>query len=102
MNFEIQKGTGTEHKNIIRTTLKKLSKKFHSCITFNETNSGHRVYIITNSYALGIKHGGCRSNLGYIKEEKQEMILDAVYNCIKPGIIEHETLHSLGEETRKC
>ena len=86
VKFEISSRMPENQKTLVRRTLQGLEAKLGSCLTFEESSSGNRIFVKVNER-------GCWSQVGF-QERKQN--LNLALGCMHAGIVEHEFLHAVG------
>jgi len=94
VKFELASHLSGVEKDLVRTTLQRLQEKLNSCIRFEESSSGDRVFVKSDEE-------GCWAWVGNQGNTRQELNLAGnvgvdQYGCMHAGIIEHEFLHAIG------
>jgi len=88
VKYQIASNIPAKEKNLIKNTLRDLQTSLNSCIKFEESTSGNRIYVMSNLT-------GCWSSVGY-QEVKIQYLNLASPSCMNVGTIVHEFLHSVG------
>merc|ERR1719369_262505 len=68
VKYQLAGFLSSSEKALVRETLKGLQAKLDSCLTFEESSSGNRIYVKNNG-------GGCYSLVGYQGSPTQELSL---------------------------